>query len=554
MRKYLTPMLLILALLVMPARAQEDAGRSHELFVPSTYNDSDAVPLVVMLHPYGSSGKAMQAITGFDDLAEAEGFLVAYPNADGFTWDDGRSSVVETATPVDDVGYLTDLIEGLQEAYSISKVYLAGFGHGGSMAYRFACDAPQQVDKVLTVGAQFWAHNRDTCDPSGEPVELLAVVGQKDWAAPPDGRSDLGAQEILSHAELEAFWSERNDCGEAETVGDATVYVDCAAPFTLYTPPHIGHHWMQINADYHLNQFDLDMTALAWDFFSGQVLDFAAEINADVAGDEPRGYNLYVPPSYDASEAAPVIIALHGRPSNGYGMAALTDFNPVADEEGFIAVYPHGVAEEWNYTRGNDSYSSNGMDDVQFLRWLVDDLSQDLNIDRSRVYVTGFSNGGFMTQRVACEAADDFAGFAIIGATLFPDFLTLCDGAPARPMLIIHGTADPSVPWAGFEERGVAVIYSVPETVTFWGERNGCTPDSVEITELPNDDDDTRVRQFIFSPCESGFPVEFYAIDGGGHTIPGVPRLDEERFGPTASDIYAPQVIWDYLSQFSLEP
>lgn len=553
MFKYLTLGVLMLALLILPAHAQENTGRSHELFVPSAYNDGEAMPLVVVLHPYGASGKGIQAITGFDDLAEAEGFLVAYPNAAEFTWDDGRSTVLEQAAPVDDVAYLTGLIEQVQAAYAISEVYLAGFGHGGSMAYRFACDAPQVVDKVLVVGAPFWEHNRATCAPEREPVELLVVIGQKDWAAPPGGRADLGTQAVLSHDELKAFWSERNGCGEAETLGDATEYTECAAPFTLYTPPHIGHHWMRVHEDYHLNQFGLDMTALAWDYFSGQELDFAAEINPEVTGGEPRGYSLYVPASYDDSEATPVIVALHGRPGNGYEMAALSDLNPVADDEGFIAVYPHGIGQEWNYTRGNDSYTSNDMDDVQFLRWLVDDLSQDLTIDRSRVYVTGFSNGGFMTQRVACEAGDTFAAFAVIGATLFPDFPAVCEGTPVRPMLIMHGTADPSVPWQGFAERGIAVTYSIPETVTFWGERNGCSPDSVEITELPKEDDDTSVRHFVFSPCESGFPVEFYAIDGGGHTIPGVPRLDEARFGPTASDIYAPQVIWDFVSQFTLD-
>src|SRR5690606_27054180 len=138
------------------------------------------------------------------------------------------------------------------------------------------------------------------------------------------------------------------------------------------------------------------------------------------AGPRGRGYITYVPSAYDPAKPAPVVMILHGRPSNAAAMASISRMNATAERHGFIVVYPEGLDNEWNAffdLVGQRSIAP--QDDVGFLNRLMDDLAVDLNVDRRRVFIAGFSNGGFMTHRMMCSAADRFAAFASVGATLY---------------------------------------------------------------------------------------------------------------------------------------
>ena len=219
----------------------------------------------------------------------------------------------------------------------------------------------------------------------------------------------------------------------------------------------------------------IDATRLIGQFVGGAPLDFTRSAHGPLYSGFPRQYSLYVPPTADPAEPLPLVIALHGRPGTGAGLAYLLDMNRVAAAEGFAVVYPDGKpvgaavsGNEWNYARGFAGFVDNGQDDVALLRTLAEDLSRDLNIDPRRVYVTGFSNGGFMTQRVACEAADTFAAFASVSATAGVGLLELCDGQPPAPMLLIHGTHDIVVRWAGETIQKVPIMLSAPDTALFW--------------------------------------------------------------------------------------
>jgi polyhydroxybutyrate depolymerase len=244
-------------------------------------------------------------------------------------------------------------------------------------------------------------------------------------------------------------------------------------------------------------------------------------------------------------------MALHGRPDNGYGFAFLSDMNQVAQTENFIVVYPDGYDEEWNYATGISGYPDPGTDDVQFLKDVLDDVGQTFNIDRERLYLMGFSNGGFMTQRVACEAPDTFAAFGIIGATLQVGFEEFCDGKPAVPMIFMHGTEDPSVAWDGITWQGQQLTRSITDTLTYWAIHDDCAAEDSQVVDVPGTSTETSIRRFEFRGCADGTQIDFYAITGGGHTIPGVPdRLPAAQFGLTTTNIYAPQVLWDFFSQY----
>lgn len=225
----------------------------------------------------------------------------------------------------------------------------------------------------------------------------------------------------------------------------------------------------------------------------------------------------------------------------------------MAEKYGFITIYPDGINREWNYPKDLLTYTTNKRDDVAFLVALVQDLSLDLNIDSTRVYVAGFSNGGFMTQRIACEAPNEFAAYGVVGATVFDGLAAICYEQLPVPILFIHGTEDVSIPWAG-DSRG---LESVENTVAFWGQHNNCDANDTTTVDLPPQDEAalTRVRHFVLNTCAPDAAVELYAILGGGHSWPSVPgadRIGPEIAGETNMDINAGEIIWQFFSRYAL--
>jgi polyhydroxybutyrate depolymerase len=122
-----------------------------------------------------------------------------------------------------------------------------------------------------------------------------------------------------------------------------------------------------------------------------------------VSGGRTRCYHLYVPPSYDPARPGPLVLSLHGFLSNPDSQAWISGWHELAGREGFLVAYPQGTSwpQRWN---AGATWNA-GVDDVRFLRDLIDDLEAVAAVDRSRVYVSGFSNGGGMALRFACEEA-----------------------------------------------------------------------------------------------------------------------------------------------------
>lgn len=122
-----------------------------------------------------------------------------------------------------------------------------------------------------------------------------------------------------------------------------------------------------------------------------------------------RTYQVHVPASYDGSVVVPLVMDFHGFTSNGGQQAALSGMVQLSDREGFIVAHPDGVNNAWNVGLccGNA-----GIDDVGFIRAVVAAIGAEANVDPQRIYATGLSNGGAISQRLACEAADLFAAAA----------------------------------------------------------------------------------------------------------------------------------------------
>jgi len=273
--------------------------------------------------------------------------------------------------------------------------------------------------------------------------------------------------------------------------------------------------------------------------------------------DRARSYFVYAPPNYDAATPTPVLVMLHGRPQSATSIAMDAHLNPIAARHGFIVVYPQGLDNEWNsFFDLIRRRSVVPQDDEAFLRTLMDDLAVDLNIDRTRMYVAGFSNGGFMTIRLACTSSDYFAGFAAVGAGLYSVLTGRCRGRPA-PFMLIHGTGDESVPYEGVTQVDgttgdeTRISLGGQDTVAFFVRRNGCSfnGQSMRLAERGNSPE-TFVIRFAPYDCDSGADVLFYIVNGGAHNLPGqagsVPA-------PINMDIVTGELMWDFLREHRFE-
>lgn len=551
--------------------------RTFELYVPASYAPGNPAPVIIAVHGRFSSGKALNAISHLQQVADARGAILVFPEAAGSFWGDGGHAYLARHEPeTDDISFINHLMQSLQSDYAIDRerIFLVGHDGGSAMALRLLCQQPAQMHfaAVSIVSALMWQPVTAACSQLQAPVSILFVHGRDSELFPVSGKAGETSQNAsrLSVNETIGFWRKHNGCGAPNVAGDdgSVSYGNCAAGSSLaYVGVPDGlQAWSHSGAAYRLNRHDVDTTGLLDRFFFDRAAFNLPYPRADTA--KARDYILYVPPTYNPGTPTPIVVMLHGRPSNAAEMARITNMNAVAGKHGFIVVYPEGLKHEWNaqfdlYNKSSHSVHTAGLepaglmqDDVGFLKTLTLDLGIDLNIDRHRMYIAGFSNGGFMTLRMACSASDTFAAFAEGGSALYTVMTDICKRGRPAPMFFMHGTADPSIPIDGVRTRDgesgmpTRVTLSVKETVALFARRNGCAEKGVMTTYAESGrSPGTKVQRFVPNGCHGDTPVVFYIIEGGGHTWSGVPGvLDEARFGKTNMDINASELIWEFFS------
>ncbi|HOT91332.1 MAG TPA: PHB depolymerase family esterase [Anaerolineae bacterium] len=259
-----------------------------------------------------------------------------------------------------------------------------------------------------------------------------------------------------------------------------------------------------------------------------------------------RKYLLYVPPRYDPTTPTPLVITIHGFAQWPANQRDISKWNTLADENGFIVVYPSGSGfpKRWGAHGITDSLNPQ-MQDVTFISDLIDKLESEYNIDPTRVYVNGLSNGGGMSYLLACKLSERIAAFGTVaGAHLYP--LDACHPTYPVPMIAFHGTADPIVPYNGGPSRMFDIPFPViPDWVARYAARNGCAATPVA---LPTQGEVSGIR---YKACDAGAEVHFYTIHGGGHTWPGGGRLPKAVVGHTTQDIDATRTMWDFFKQYT---
>jgi polyhydroxybutyrate depolymerase len=267
-----------------------------------------------------------------------------------------------------------------------------------------------------------------------------------------------------------------------------------------------------------------------------------------------RSYYVHVPAAHFGTAPLPVVIALHGAFSTARKFERESGLSLLADREGFIVVYPQGIGlgdlfRHWNSGHCCGKARKMNLDDVGFALSTLDNVARRNPVDRTRLYVTGFSNGGMLAYRIAAEHPDVVAAVAVVSATIGgapsaeePEWSLV---RPKRPVavLAIHGRADTSIPYDGGrgpQSRGSSSAISLARSIRFWVDADGCgAKPQVEAM------DRGRIERQAWSGCREDVEVVLYSLDMWGHEWP-----KESLLG----GFNAAGTIWRFFAQRRITP
>lgn len=245
------------------------------------------------------------------------------------------------------------------------------------------------------------------------------------------------------------------------------------------------------------------------------------------SGKKTREYLLYIPAGYDGETPLPLVFLFHGSNGTSKTMMNMTDLGKVADEKKFIIAAPEGI---YSFSKGwNIELDPDGVNDVEFVKDLINEINSRVVIDKKRIYATGFSLGARMTSRLACDLSNVIAAIGPVAGLRFP---VVCSPTRPVPVITFNGTRDDLTPYRSAER-----------SVSRWVENNGC--ESTPMTKKISED----VTQISYGGCKGNNEVVFFSIKDGGHTWPGSPQLG---LGKTNMDINANNVIWSFFEKHPL--
>jgi len=259
------------------------------------------------------------------------------------------------------------------------------------------------------------------------------------------------------------------------------------------------------------------------------------------SGGLTRTYLLHIPLGYQASSSAALVLGFHGHGSQALQQEHRSGLSLLADQQGFIAVYPQGVVGPDGLTGWDTgAYNSPRVNDVLFISDLLNHLQDILCIDPLRIYATGFSNGGGMTNVLACTLAGRLAAFAPVSGS-YPPYPGGCHPVRPVPLLEFHGTADRTVPYNGSASRRYPPILT---WLQGWATRDGCTRGPTVFYKQAD------VTGLEWTNCRGNATVIQYRISGEGHLWPQV--TFNKPGGTAGSSLSASALIWTFFQQHPL--
>lgn len=280
-------------------------------------------------------------------------------------------------------------------------------------------------------------------------------------------------------------------------------------------------------------------------------------------GGRERSAIVHVPRHAPELRVLPVVVNFHGGGGHGANQKEYSLLDALAESENFIAVYPNGTGRlsgrllTWNAGSCCAYSVLNKIDDVGFVRVLIDELAEKFPINRRRVYATGLSNGGMMSHRLAAEASDVVAAVApVAGGAVLPTIKS----SRAVPVMHIHSVDDPRALYAGglgppFPLTKNQVLHpNVDEMIKRRAEHNGCAaePAVAERRADRNGRGHTAIK-YVYANCRDGAEVVLWKLTGAGHVWPGGKQKVLERIlGPSTDIIDANREMWEFFKRFAL--
>ncbi|TDI41425.1 MAG: hypothetical protein E2P02_14980 [Acidobacteria bacterium] len=260
---------------------------------------------------------------------------------------------------------------------------------------------------------------------------------------------------------------------------------------------------------------------------------------------------MYVPRSYDPTKPTPLVISLHAAALWPAAQMETSQWNRVADEHEFIVVYPSGTTMRGDGTgvlpkiwllKPEAVLEAN----VRFISELIDTLEAAYNIDLTRIYANGFSNGGAMAFALSCRLSHRMAAVGTVSAAQDQQPWSFCADSRPVPFINFHGTAD-LVPYDGGRVwASPSPFPSVSTWTANWARRNRCAPNPIESVV------EADVTRLEYTNCANDAAVVLYTIQGGGHTWPGGKPMPEWMLGRTSRSIDASSQMWAFFRDHRL--
>ena len=263
-----------------------------------------------------------------------------------------------------------------------------------------------------------------------------------------------------------------------------------------------------------------------------------------------RSFLIYVPKNI--KENAPLVVAIHGYTSSAKTLMGYSGINQVADKVGFLVAYPQGTKDSRDnnfFNVGYEFHSDSKVNDVNFIREIVLNLTKDYKLNSKRVFATGMSNGGDMSYLLACTSSDLFTAVAPVAGVMMKDTLENCNPGKKIPIFEIHGTKDSISKFEGDmnNKDKWGAYYDLPSTIEFWVNKHALNEKETIQLENKNTEDGTTITFERYWSDESQREVWFYIVNDGNHTWPGMTGL----FSRTANqDINSAEEIWKFFSKF----
>lgn len=257
-----------------------------------------------------------------------------------------------------------------------------------------------------------------------------------------------------------------------------------------------------------------------------------------------REFYIVNPNNLTSDSQVPLLISLHGGADYADANMQYTGFLDIIDEKGFVAIFPQGtIAEGKGDTGWYAGGDCSGLEvcDLSFIERLIDYSIESLNIDKNRVYVSGFSNGAFMVYTLACFLSDKIAAFAPVSGSMSPDDYQICNPQRPIPVIHIHGINDDSIPVQGSD-----YVTPLQDVSSYLSSINNCAQNSVVDGEDTNEDGYAWYSE-ISSACNDNVTVNFTYLENFGHNWPST---ESSKGG--GADIDAASFIWEFLFNYDI--